>query len=618
MLTLKNRIISLKKIYFYLFCFFIILSHQILFQSYLFSDYFHYDWQSVLSRLIFGKIWFYNNGFSIPWFAPHICCGIPFFADPQSEYFSLTQILFFLFDPLTFFNVLFLIYSIIAFVGSYLLLNKIFNLSRQSSIIGSTLFLFNHYFVFHYLSVHIGWSLFSIVPLFFFFSCLSLETKHDYKKNLLFVIISSLLFALIMHSGGSRIIVEIVFSIYFLTLLHIIRFKKLKIILNISLILLIGLMISSSKIYAAWAFVSNIGREMQPIQYLSVVDFLKVFFDIFFFVPKSNITQHVLFTSHQLSIEELSLNITIVPLLILILFIPKLKNISKDKITIFASLVLFLSFIVIILLGFSQTKLGSLVQKLPVITSDWVVFRMYAPFVILFCVLSAFMFEKISFQYKKILTIFFVSIVVFQNLIFDRNKLVNIFNYSPKKLLNYDVTRENVKNFKIEKIMSILDEDFQFNGPKQHDFFLENKSIQFCYYSILGYNLEYFIPFAKDLVFNYKIFGKFKSPIRNNKNTEEIANLLEGDPFFVKDGSYNFINPACFLNPNENDCKLNYFFKENNKIQLEKFLKYEKFEFKHSKIQKIFNLISIVMFVLSIIGIFIIIFYIKKTPYLKR
>ena len=102
MLTLKNRIIRLKNIYFYLFCFFIILSHQILFQSYLFSDYFHYDWQSVLSRLIFGKIWFYNNGFSIPWFAPHICCGIPFFADPQSEYFSLTQILFFLFDPLTF------------------------------------------------------------------------------------------------------------------------------------------------------------------------------------------------------------------------------------------------------------------------------------------------------------------------------------------------------------------------------------------------------------------------------------------------------------------------------------------------------------------------------------
>ena len=101
MLTLKNRIIRLKNIYFYLFCFFIILSHQILFQSYLFSDYFHYDWQSVLSRLIFGKIWFYNNGFSIPWFAPHICCGIPFFADPQSEYFSLTQILFSL-DPLTF------------------------------------------------------------------------------------------------------------------------------------------------------------------------------------------------------------------------------------------------------------------------------------------------------------------------------------------------------------------------------------------------------------------------------------------------------------------------------------------------------------------------------------
>ena len=169
------------------------------------------------------------------------------------------------------------------------------------------------------------------------------------------------------------------------------------------------------------------------------------------------------------------------------------------------------------------------------------------------------------------MTISFVLIVVFQNLIFDRNKLVNIFNYSPKKLINCDVTRDNVKNFKIEKIMSILDEDLKFSGPKQHDFFLENKSIQFCYYSILGYNLEYFIPIAKDLIFNSKINANFKSPIRNDNSSEIKANLLEGDPFFINNGSYNFINPACFLNPGENDCKLNYFFKENNKMQLEKF-----------------------------------------------
>ena len=48
--------------------------------------------------------------------------------------------------------------------------------------------------------------------------------------------------------------------------------------------------------------------------------------------------------------------------------------------------------------------------------------------------------------------------------------------------------------------MSIFDEDFQFNGPKQHDFFLENKSIQFCYYSILGYNLEYFIHLQRSCI----------------------------------------------------------------------------------------------------------------------
>ena len=143
-------------------------------------------------------------------------------------------------------------------------------------------FLFNHYFSFHYLSGHIGWGLFSIIPIFFYISALSFF-KTNKKYSFFLIICASLIFAMMMHSGGSRIIMEILVSIFFLTILHLINFKDLKIIIYIGLSVLIGLMISSSKIYAAWSFVENLSRETSPI-YFNNIKVLFLYFLIFSFL----------------------------------------------------------------------------------------------------------------------------------------------------------------------------------------------------------------------------------------------------------------------------------------------------------------------------------------------
>ena len=85
------------KIIFFCFTFIIIASHQIIFLDYLNFGKYHFDFQSTLSRLTFGKIWFLKNGLSVPWFTPHICCGLPFYADSESDFYSITQLLFFIF-----------------------------------------------------------------------------------------------------------------------------------------------------------------------------------------------------------------------------------------------------------------------------------------------------------------------------------------------------------------------------------------------------------------------------------------------------------------------------------------------------------------------------------------
>lgn len=606
---------KLEKIYFYLISALVIFFHQYLFQYYLSSGYFHYDWQSALSRLIFGKLWFLNNGLAVPWFTPHICCGLPFFANPQSEFYSLTQILFNILQPLTFIKFLFLLYSVISYFGFFILSKKIFSLSNNSSIIGSSLFLFNHYFIFHYLSGHIAWSVFCLIPILFYLNCLSFDHRDDLKKSLFYLVSSSLVFSLMMHSGGSRIIVEILLSIYFLTLIHIIKFRNLKIIIYIFFASFIGLCISSSKIYSAWVFVSNFPRDLEPIQFLSFYDFVKVFFDFFFLFPQNEIKDHIITYSHNVSIEELSFNISILPLIILSIFLSNFRKLPKFKIQIFTTLVLLISMLVIILLGFSNTFLGNLIQNLPIITNDWVVFRMYAPFIIIFCLTSSFMFEKINLKHNKIFTVIFLSIVILQNAVLDERKLNSVLIHSLDNFLNSNINAQNFQKFEINKIITILDENSTFDAPKQHDFFLENKSIQFCYFSIFGYDLKQFIPIAKDLVFNSKIKMKAKESEGNN-NLKKFVNILEGDPYYLNDGSFNFINPACFLNPKENDCDKNYFFKENNKSELVKFLKYKSYKFKQSNKQLFFNYLSLIVFLLSIFYTvyWVLNFLVKKKP----
>ena len=279
----KNNLIS--KFAFIFLALIIFISHQLIFLSFLNIGSFHYDWINVLSRLTVGKIWFLNNGLSVPWFSPHICCGAPYFSNPQSEYYSPIQFFFLFLKPLTTIKITFTLYSFLAFVGSLLLLRKIFRFSYNSSLIGSTIFLFNNYFAFHYLSGHHAWALFALVPLFFFIAALSLN-KSTKKDQFFYILISALIFALMMHSGGSRIILEILISIFLITLIHILYIKNLRIINVISLSVLIGLLISSSKIYAAHSLVENLSRDVEPIYFNSISGFLNFFVQSFFFISK--------------------------------------------------------------------------------------------------------------------------------------------------------------------------------------------------------------------------------------------------------------------------------------------------------------------------------------------
>ncbi|WP_075506335.1 hypothetical protein [Candidatus Pelagibacter communis] len=615
MLILKDK----SKLVLFLSGVLIFLIHQIIFLSYLDFEKHHFDFQSALSRLIFGKIWFLKNGLDVPWFAPHVCCGLPLYSNPESEFYSPIQFLFLFLNPLTTFKVIFFLYSLIGFCGFFLVLRNIFKLSNNASLIGSTIFLFNHCFAFHYLSGHIAWGLYYVVPFFFYVCAISLNNLK--KISSLFLIsCAGLIFAIIMHSGGTRIVIEILIFVFFLTVLHLINFKNFKIILHVSVAVLIGLMISSSKIYAGWSFVGELERDVSVLYFKSIRHFISVFFDFFFLSPREVLGNDVAKFDVLLSIEELSFNLSIVPLIILVIYLRNVPEITKDRFKLLISLVLIIAVFVLILLNFSNTFLGSLAGKIPFMTTDWLSLRKLTPFVLLFSILTAMMFDKISFKKYNLITLLFISIIIIQNISFDRNKLNKVFRYSELDiLLNYNVTKNNVDDFRIEKVLSIVNDETSYSRPYEHHYFLKNLSIQYCYFPILGYDLKLLKPIVSKIKFNeYKIYDGSDENNSTTLNSEKKLKLrfYQGDPFLtINNEDLNFINPSCYLNPEGNNCEKNFFFKIDQKEELVKFLNYKPFKFKHLKLQIFFNYLSIFTLILIFTLFFLCTIYrIKKNP----
>ena len=88
-----------------------------------------------------------------------------------------------------------------------------------------------------------------------------------------------------------------------------------------------------------------------------------------------------------------------------------------------------------------------------------------------------------------------------------------------------------------------MGENDEFSGPKQHYRFLQNESMQFCYFSNFGYELEYLAPIVKDLIFNKKITLKHKKNIDLYENPSlsifpgkrfKRCNFYIGDPLKKK------------------------------------------------------------------------------------
>ncbi len=241
-----------------------------------------HDYYYSFIRLMIGAAHFWSNPFTLPHYTPSLCGGIPFFADPQSVYFSFPQLLTFFIDPVLATYISIFIFYCLAYFGCLKLFTAAFHFTRRIAHLSALLFILNG-FIFAHLYVghltHLSYLLFPWV----YYALLKPHSKATRYRDLL--LLSSLIVYL-FYAGAFHMLV-VLFVGLGLFLPYLIyrdwqegQLKELFILIGLTSLVVVG--VCSGKMVASILFSKNFARA--PID-SSGIPIYKLIFDYFWFNP---------------------------------------------------------------------------------------------------------------------------------------------------------------------------------------------------------------------------------------------------------------------------------------------------------------------------------------------
>lgn len=130
-----------------------------------------HDLDYFVPRLLEGLLFFRAQGISPPLYSPAFCGGIPFYANPQSIYYSLPQLLSLLMDPLLAIRLNTTLHMLAAAGGAWLLSSRALGLGRHASAAAVILFASNGFFASHTVAGHLSFQSFALLPLLCYGLC---------------------------------------------------------------------------------------------------------------------------------------------------------------------------------------------------------------------------------------------------------------------------------------------------------------------------------------------------------------------------------------------------------------------------------------------------------------
>lgn len=555
----------------------LLLAYHGIFRNYfpLPSGYIGHDYAFALPELLDGYLWFRNNGFiTPPWFTPSFCAGQPYFADPQSIFYSVPQFLAFVVDPLRAIYLSVLLFAGIGFWGMYVLCRRSFVLSVWAALAASTVFMFNGFYAHRMIVGHVGYQPFMLVPWVAWL--LIGDGQSNRFKTALSVLIAGLLIAYWLQAGLTTLMVPSGIAVLALGCMATLRepsgFNRL-ILRGISAAA-IALCISASKLAASLALMSHFPRDYYPLPGISNLGgLLEFIFQALFYSSEhayKNVTP--LWRNMQWSAmpHELAYGVTLVPLFVLLLGsliylrgkVPVRDGATSERIQ-FHILALLTGIVLLpMALLFYSPEWNAFLKRIPLIGSTTSPFRwliIYVPIIAVLCGMVA----DVRSGFSKMAAVVCLVGIPFLNAVESRGFYQNQ-SYDPSPILKYD---QAVRSGRLHPEINTIGVALSPSGAPTADntLFTQGVSPLICYNPLFGYRLE-----------------------KYSTGSLHVGNVLDQ----AGAEHLNFRNPACLVFPRQNHCVPWEGFRAADAERLENFVHYQPFNFARGIPQKLADFIT--------------------------
>lgn len=153
------------------------------------------DYGYFLPRLVDGVLFLRKQGLAIPWYTASYCAGLPFFADVQSQFYSLPQLLTMWIDPLTAATVSTVCYLACGSLAFALFARRVCGFSPLGAALVYLCFFGNGYVQARALAGHMTHVVFALIPVVGY-----LLTEPRVRQSTASIAAGAVL-ALMIHSG---------------------------------------------------------------------------------------------------------------------------------------------------------------------------------------------------------------------------------------------------------------------------------------------------------------------------------------------------------------------------------------------------------------------------------
>lgn len=537
-----------------------------------------HDYSYTLPMLLAGRYWVEANGlFEVPWFTPAFCGGQPYFADPQSFFYSVGQAFALVTDPVNAVYCTLLSLAFAGFWGTYAFCRGVLATGRPAAFLAAVVFMYNGFFAHRMIVGHYTFHGVMLLPWIAWALAVPLRGSRPLAVvQVAMGVVAGLLLAYLVIAGLGTLLLPALLAVAALLILCESRatgagMPTLLVRGASALAVMVG--VSASRLAASLAYLANFPRTDYRLPgYDGVVDALGILFDALFLSPPDiAVRSELLLRNVQWALgrHELEYGVTLLPLVIVPLgawfawrsrerLDPRGSGEHRRRPLLWTALAAILALPVA--LNVYDPDWNEVVKRLPLVGASSTLVRWYMLYVPIAAIAVALGLEKVPGGWRRPAAVVGGAFVLVSNGIQDRAEY-HREPYPPARMVAAARTADSAP-VEIRRIGAYHDDHGQPYVPIfRNDALAQGVSQLACYNPVFGYGLE-------------------KFPVKD---------LHEGPVMEIANGHFNLKNPACYVYPGENGCTPGDHFTEMQRGEATAFAAYRPFPFKISTRQRYAN-----------------------------